>query len=621
MPDRPEIKSVKLIIWDLDGTFWEGTLSEGEVMIPKDRARLLEDLTDCGIVNSICSRNDFDKAKARLDEAGVWDLFVSPSISWDAKGPRLKQQLEDLALRPVNVLFLDDNPSNRGEAEYYVPGIQTAGPEELGSIAMQVASLERSDAERTRLAHYKTLEKRNAAAKASSSSEKFLYDSGISAEIRHDCLEQKERILELINRTNQLNFTKKRIGPEELESLLDNPGYECGYISSKDKFGDYGIVGFYALKDNRLEHFVFSCRTMGQRIEQWVYAQLGFPEITVNGEVATNLNATDCPGWVNQTVNQDHPDQATNAPSSHCRVLLKGPCDLSHSLVYLKGSGMFDAELGYTTANGQIVAAHNHSVHIEGLHEWSEEQKREIAEDCIFVDPPMLTGRFFSGGYDLIVLSTSFESYYQTYRNRDSGVKVAFAGVNLTNPKYWPRLVDGTLYTGGNSFSEEYLKSFAEKYEYIGITRPETYLKFLENCLNWLPDRTVLCLILGATRFIDTRNVVGIRHTNLNTAIKDFAKSHPRVRYIEVDDFIDDASDYLDGINHFSAKVYYGIAQAIAKAIRETTGQSITIRQRSTARFDSLILRLRKRLSSLKPGSVLYKPLKIVYDKIYNNRK
>ena len=623
MPDCFEIGSVKLIVWDLDGTFWEGTLSEGDVAVPKERVKLLEDLTDCGIINSICSRNDFEKAKARLEEASVWDLFVSPSISWEAKGPRLKQLLESLSLRPANTLFIDDNPSNRGEAGFYLPGIQTASPEVLETTAVQLTKLERSDPERSRLAHYKTLERRNTAFKASTSSEQFLYDSDIQVSICHDCMQHKERILELINRTNQLNFTKKRISSEDLESQLQDPGHECGYISSKDRFGDYGIVGFYALKENRLEHFAFSCRTMGQRIEQWVYAQLGFPKITVNGEVASHLDRVGYPGWINQT-SPSASDEVSDSPETsgnHCRSLLKGPCDLSHSLVYLKGAGLFDTELGYTTAEGKIVAAHNHSVHIVGLHEWSEEQRREIERDCVFVDPAMLHGKFFSGQYSLIVLSTSFESYYQIYRNRASGMKVAFAGVNLTNPKYWPGLIDGTLYTGGNAFSEEYLKEFADKYEYIGITRPETYLGFLENCLKWLPDKTTLCLILGATRFIDNRNMVGIRHEKLNSAIKDFAKSHPRIRLIEIDDFINDASDFLDSINHFSARVYYEIAQAIVSVIRETTGLEIKSRPRETVRFDSFVLSIRKRLVSLiKPGSVLYTSTKGVYDRIYKKR-
>ena len=218
MPDCFEIGSVKLIVWDLDGTFWEGTLSEGDVAVPKERVKLLEDLTDCGIINSICSRNDFKKAKARLEEASVWDLFVSPSISWEAKGPRLKQLLESLSLRPANTLFIDDNPSNRGEAGFYLPGIQTASPEVLETIAVQLTKLERSDPERSRLAHYKTLERRNTAFKASTSSEQFLYDSDIQVSICHDCMQHKERILELINRTNQLNFTKKKKSTQRIWS-------------------------------------------------------------------------------------------------------------------------------------------------------------------------------------------------------------------------------------------------------------------------------------------------------------------------------------------------------------------------------------------------------------------
>lgn len=278
-------------------------------------------------------------------------------------------------------------------------------------------------------------------------------------------------------------------------------------------------------------------------------------------------------------------------------MLLKGPCDLSHSLVYLKNAGVFDAELGYTTDEGKIVAAHNHSAHIEGLRTWSEEQKREIAKDCIFVDPPMLSGKFFSGDYDLIVLSTSFESYYQRYRKKGTELRVAFAGVNLTNPKHWPRLIEGTYYTGGNTFTEEYLKEFSEKYEYIGITRPEEYLQFLQKCLEWLSEHTKLCLILGATKSVADNDIVKLRHEKLNSAIKVFAESQPRISYIEVDDFITDTSDYTDGINHFSARVYYELAQAIAETIRKAIGKEVVTRSSGTVAFDRVMMKMRKCLS------------------------
>ena len=620
MDKHLDISGIKLVVWDLDGTFWEGVLSEGGVTIPAEHTELVKTLTDCGIVNSICSKNDFEKAKEALQASQVWDHFVMPSISWDSKGPRLKQLLENLSLRAENTLYIDDNPSNRGEAEYYLQGIKVAGPESLPDIIRQAASLERKDPEHLRLQRYKVLEQRNTAAEASTDSEKFLYDSDIRVCIHHDCENRKERVLELLNRTNQLNFTKKRLTPGELEELLKDPEYECGYISSKDRFGDYGIIGFYALKGHRLEHFCFSCRTMGQRIEQWTYARLGFPEIEIKQEVATHLDGAEYPGWIREVSEMETTSPETK-DTSRRRILLKGPCDLSHSIVYLKGSGLYDTELGYTTDTGKVIEAHNHSVHIEGLHTYSDKDKREIAEDCIFVDPPMLTGRFFTGNYDLIVLSTSVESYYHIYRNRTSGVKVAYPGACFTEPKNWPGIASGKLYTGGNTFSEEYLKDFSEKYEYAGFTKPEMYLEFLRHCLEWLPERTQLCLILGATRKGIGPEILRMRHERLNAAIKGFAQTHPRIRCIEMDSLVKDDSDFTKGLNHFSARVYYELANAIREVILEATGVEVETRPRGTVRFDSAALGIRGRLKGIiSPGSPLYKPFKAVYDRLYKKR-
>ena len=128
------IQNIKLIIWDLDGTFWDGVLSEGEVKVPEDRVKFIEDLTDCGIMQSVCSKNDLAAAKARLEEAGAWEMFVFPSISWESKGPRIKGILQEMSLRAEDTLYIDDNPSNRGEARFYAPGINVAGPEVLSEL-------------------------------------------------------------------------------------------------------------------------------------------------------------------------------------------------------------------------------------------------------------------------------------------------------------------------------------------------------------------------------------------------------------------------------------------------------------------------------------------------------
>ena len=108
-----QFEKIKLIIWDLDETFWKGTLSEEGVQIPEVNRQLILQLTDIGIVNSICSKNDFDKVQKQMEKENLWEYFVFPSVNWEAKGNRIKQTIEDMQLRPANVLFLDDNPSNR----------------------------------------------------------------------------------------------------------------------------------------------------------------------------------------------------------------------------------------------------------------------------------------------------------------------------------------------------------------------------------------------------------------------------------------------------------------------------------------------------------------------------
>lgn len=616
------INTIKLIIWDLDETFWSGTLSEGGARIPEGHIRLVRDLTDCGIINSICSKNEFEPTKKALQEAGVWDLFVFPSINWDSKGPQLKDKLDKMALRPVNVLFLDDNPSNLGEAKHYLPEIQTGGPELIPELIRQVGSLEKKDLEHKRLAQYKILETKDQASKSFASSEDFLYDSHIQVKVHTDCTNQIGRIHELLLRSNQLNYTKKRISIEELETILTNPAYKCGYVTVKDRYGDYGIVGFYAVKDNRLDHFLFSCRTMGQKIEQWVYAQLGFPELEVVGEVRTQLNKTECPGWINQPEPSVADSTQTDEKALSCRILMKGPCDLSHSLVYIKGSDQIDTEFTYVSnAEGQIIDAHNHSVHIEGLHTYSDQEKEEIVRDCLFVDPAMLSGSFFTKKYDLIVLSTLIESTYQIYRKKGTDLRVVFGGLDLTDPEQWDEYVGGRTYTGGNKFTKEYLQSFSEKYECLGLTTLEMYVSFLKNCLNWLPEETSLCLILGATQLFDGQEDVKERHLLLNTAVKAFAENHPRIKFVEIDDCISNPSDFAGEINHFSSKVYFEIAQRIIKVIQSVTGTKLESYSSKMVMVDNLTLKVRKMLKRLlSQDSAIYRKFKDVYNKIYKNR-
>ncbi len=621
-----DIKTIKLIVWDLDDTFWEGTLSEGGAKLSEQNTMLIKDLTDCGIINSICSKNEFEPTRQHLQDLGVWDYFVFPSINWDSKGPQLKDKLDKMALRPVNVLFLDDNPSNLGEAKHFLPDIQIAGPEVIGELISQTALLEKKDLKHKRLNQYKILEEKDTASKTYESNEAFLYDSHIQVEMHHDCLEQIQRLHELLMRSNQLNYTKKRISIEELEALLKNSDYNCGYLTVKDRFGDYGIVGFFAEIGGRLDHFLFSCRTMGQKIEQWVYSQLGFPDLEVVGEVRTQLNKDECPGWINQECEKVGSDKSQNIDENlHCRILLKGPCDLSHSQVYIKGTDAFDTEYTYVSnAEGQIIDSHNHSIHIEGLKTYSEDEKRQMVEDCIFVDPAMLSDSgFFTKDYDVIFLSTLIESSYYIYQKKGTNIKVVFGGDELmTDPNNWDGYCDGSIHNGNNHFTKAYLQDFSQKYECVGQTTPQSYVEFLQKCLQWLPEKTNLCLILGATIIYADNEEKRKKHESLNNAIKLFAKEQPRIHVVEIDNCVHDKDDFMGDIDHFSTRVYYEIARSMISVIQQVTGKRIDSYSSKMVVLDDLVLKVRKGLKRLaKPEGKLYGVMKSVYDKIYKNRK
>ncbi|HEY5299128.1 MAG TPA: hypothetical protein VIJ55_00490, partial [Acetobacteraceae bacterium] len=61
---------VRLVVWDLDNTFWDGTLSEGGIAYRADRAAIVRELAGRGIISSICSKNDFAAVRAILLEDG-----------------------------------------------------------------------------------------------------------------------------------------------------------------------------------------------------------------------------------------------------------------------------------------------------------------------------------------------------------------------------------------------------------------------------------------------------------------------------------------------------------------------------------------------------------------------
>lgn len=275
------IAKVKAVIWDLDDTLWDGALAENETIIPRSRIlSLISRLDEKGIINSICSKNDFKTAMSRLQEYGVDEYFVFSRIKFAPKGENIRGIIDDLQLRAENVLFVDDNVGNREEAIYYNSSILVADPNDEKFVDLMNEIIDNTSGV-SRLGHYQILENKSSASQKFTDNREFLNDSQICVNIvsNPEDLNFKRRIVELANRTNQLNFTKSRF-PEEgdFESEFKTSEVGAGYhgvVFVHDRYGHYGLVGFFSITtSNELIHFFFSCRILNMGVEKAVYQYL-----------------------------------------------------------------------------------------------------------------------------------------------------------------------------------------------------------------------------------------------------------------------------------------------------------------------------------------------------------
>ena len=143
-------EKIKVIIWDLDETFWSGTISEETISIPEENIKLIKTLTSLGIVNSICSKNDMEIVKKQLQEVGVWEYFVFPSVNWEPKGKRIQQLISNMNLRAANALFIDDNVSNLNEANYFCNDLMISTPEFIPELIQWANGKDEKDPEQGR---------------------------------------------------------------------------------------------------------------------------------------------------------------------------------------------------------------------------------------------------------------------------------------------------------------------------------------------------------------------------------------------------------------------------------------------------------------------------------------
>lgn len=551
------MKKIKLVIWDLDETFWNGTLSEEGINPIKQNIELIKKLTNRGIINSICSKNDFSKAKEKLLELGIWDFFIFPSISWSPKGLQVKDIIEKCQLRDENVLFLDDNHSNLEEVKFYCKNIYVEYPDFIPNILEHLAFKGKDDNDQSRLKQYKILEKKNSEISNYSSNIEFLKSSNIILEYIEDVENYTDRIFELIERTNQLNFTKKRINKEEITQLLSSQEVENCLIKVRDNFGDYGIVGFYSYSKRKhfLEHFVFSCRILNIGIEQYLYDTLGYPSLNIVPDIAVTLENNNRPDWIQVKNSEDYVKEIKQTDKK--RIFFKGGCDLSQMLFYLNYYDFKIIEETNYVSKENIPIHNDHSqIIINGL-SINEEDKDRLSKTLPFIDAKTYKSELFDFNFDFLVFSPLMDYTQVLYEEKRTGIRVPYGGYN------------NIIETENNQIKELFLNynfdKFKKEFTYIGPISVDEFIRNLKTLRDKVPKRTPMIFMNGSEVDVEFETEIGAlkRHKTMNIALEKFIDEAENCYLLDVRKIVFDRTHVNDNIRHYSRIVYKNLADEL----------------------------------------------------------
>ena len=288
-------QTAKLIVLDLDGTLWGGIVGEqgwsdlaigghdhvGEAY--SDFQKALKGLSCHGILLAIVSRNEESIALGAMDSHPEMILcrndFVGWRINWNDKAENIASLASELNVGLSNIVFIDDQAAERSRVSEALPEIVV--PEWPSDPAMFVKALGElavfdsfgvSDEDRQRKSLYAGENRRKASRLSAQSISEWLS----KLELTVTCVPLSQvnisRAVQLLNKTNQLNLRTRRLSKEELLCWSEKETHECWVFSSKDRFGDSGLIGLVGLEPYNdggiLTDYVLSCRVLGRGIEQ-----------------------------------------------------------------------------------------------------------------------------------------------------------------------------------------------------------------------------------------------------------------------------------------------------------------------------------------------------------------
>ncbi|HEY5301453.1 MAG TPA: HAD-IIIC family phosphatase, partial [Acetobacteraceae bacterium] len=287
-------RSAKCLVLDLDNTVWGGVIGDdgmdgivigqgsplGEAYVAfQDYCR---ELSRRGVILAVCSKNDEANALEAFDSHPEMVLkradiacFVA---NWSDKASNIRQIAHELNIGLDSLVFVDDNPFERNLVRQELPMVAVP---EIGDDPTSYAStiadagyfeaLSVTEEDRERTTQYQGNRARDALKSAATDLDSYLRGLEMRLIWRRFDRMGLQRIVQLINKSNQFNLTTRRYTDEDVLAVMDDPAAFGLQLRLTDRFGDNGIIAIVIGRlrghDVEIDTWLMSCRVLGRQVE------------------------------------------------------------------------------------------------------------------------------------------------------------------------------------------------------------------------------------------------------------------------------------------------------------------------------------------------------------------
>lgn len=298
------VKRKKVLVVDLDNTIWGGVVGEDGALgitignslkgsIYRDTQRILKQMKENGVLLAISSKNNYEDVKEAFEKNTHMvlheDDFSAIRIGWEPKVQSIKSIADELNLGLDSFVFLDDNNVERETVKQEIPEISIVDfPRDVSKLPKVLQSayddffwvwrVTEEDKSRT-LQYHQEATRRNEQQQVESGSisiDEYLKSLNIKILIDTVSDNNIERVVQLLNKTNQFNTNTVRMNINEMQEFINVDSNSVFVATVHDKYGDSGLIAVIMISRDKSAHtasvvnFLMSCRVMGRQIEHAV---------------------------------------------------------------------------------------------------------------------------------------------------------------------------------------------------------------------------------------------------------------------------------------------------------------------------------------------------------------